>query len=82
MPYLLGYKKFASNGNNFCIVNICYEYTEEERKRGCVGTRCEEIFLPAEYHDILKSEYLLAPVQVYFEKVGQKFRLSKFTINP
>lgn len=82
MAYLLGYKKFESkkDGKQYCIANVCYEYTDKEVDNGCIGSRCEEVFLPDEFVDLLTPSDIMKSVELSYEKVGQYFRVAEFSV--
>lgn len=79
--YLLGYKKFNSkDGKEMCVANICTEYSSDDIERGCVGSSCEEIFVPASYISDLTPACISKEIIVSYQKVGTMFRLSNFKI--
>lgn len=51
---LVGYRKFNSKaGKACCIVSLLSSYSEGEAKYGAVGSKCEDVFLPEDCHNLI-----------------------------
>lgn len=56
---ILGYRKFNSKkGEAFCIVIAMEPFSDRELEHGACGNKCEEIFIPKEYHEMINAQVI------------------------
>lgn len=81
MSKLVGFKHFTSKkGANFCVANVVTEYSAREITIDCVGSKVEEIFLPADQLTYLIPSDIGKEVRLEYEISGGRAYLTKFEV--
>lgn len=82
MTKLVGYKRFQGkkNGQPYCVAEVVSDFTARELENGSVGSKAEEIFLPADKVDYLNPSHIGKEIKFDYELSGGRAYLVDFQI--
>lgn len=67
MSKIIGYRKFSGKKKQpLCIISILRPYTDRQIDLGACGDQIEEIFVPADQHDLIVPSVVGCGVDIFY----------------